>query len=216
MGVLEGFHYIAIEGPIGVGKTGLARRLAKRLSARLILEPAESNPFLEKFYSDMPRYALATQLVFLVSRYQQQTEIERRYLFHPIAVSDYILAKDRIFAGLTLCDDELRLYDQLYEVISTRAARPHVVVLLQADVDTLMERIHGRAIKYEEALPRDYIERLVAAYDEHFRLYAASPLLVIDTSAVDYSKDGIDVDELIDEIGRTRSGRRVYVPGATE
>lgn len=211
--VLEDFHHIAIEGPIGVGKTSLAKALARRLSARLVLEQAEKNPFLEKFYEDMHGYALAAQLVFLVSRHQQQVELSKRYLYHPVAISDYIMAKDRIFAGLTLNDDELKLYDRLYEVMAARAAKPDVVVLMGADIDTLMKRIETRGIPHETAITRAYIERLVAAYDEFFRIYADSPLLVVDTSSVDHSKDGLDVDMMIDEISRTRSGRRSIAPG---
>ncbi len=228
--MLDNVHYIVIEGPIGVGKTSLAKALAKRLSARLVLEPAADNPFLEKFYLDMPKYALAAQLVFLVSRYQQQTELRRRYLFHSLAVSDYVMAKDRIFAGLTLNEEEFRLYDQLYEVMATRAAKPDVVILLRADVDTLMARIWNRGLPYEAALSREYITRLAAAYDEFFRFYADSPLLVVETSSLDYakgalrepqaaegaSKSGIDMERLIEEIAQTRSGRRLFVAGQNE
>lgn len=207
--------YIAIEGPIGVGKTSLARALAKRLSARLVLEQPEANPFLEKFYSDMKRYALPAQLVFLVSRYQQQAELSRRYLFHPGVVSDYLFAKDRIFAGLTLSDDELVLYNRFYEVLAPHAARPDVVVLLLADVDTLMERIRRRGIPCEAALTREYIARLLAAYDNFFRSYNETPLLVIDTSRLDYTKRGLDLDAVIEEIRQTGAGRRLYVPEPT-
>lgn len=214
--VLEDFHHIAIEGPIGVGKTSLAKELSRRLNARLVLEQAEKNPFLEKFYEDMQRYALAAQLVFLVSRYQQQAELSKRYLYHPIAVSDYIMAKDRIFAGLTLDDDELKLYDRLYEVMAARAAKPDVVVLLGADLDALMKRIETRGIPHEAAISRSYIERLVAAYDEFFRLYTDSPLLIVDTSSVDYSEGGLDVDRIIEEISRTRSGHRSIAPGRAQ
>jgi len=206
--------YIAIEGPIGVGKTFLARALAKRLSARLVLEQPAANPFLEKFYSDMKRYALPAQLVFLVSRYQQQAELSRRYLFHPGVVSDYLFAKDRIFANLTLSDNELALYNQFYDVLAAHAARPDAVVLLLADVDTLLERIRRRGITCEATLTREYLARLVAAYDEFFRVYTDAPLLVIDTSRIDYTKRALDVDAVISEIGQTQSGRRVYVPDA--
>ncbi len=205
--MLEGVHYIAIEGPVGVGKTTLARALAKRLDARLVLEPAEQNPFLEKFYGDMPKYALATQLAFLVSRHKQQADLLQRDLFSSMVVSDYMLAKDGIFAALTLSDAELALYHQLHEAIAARAARPDIVVLLQADSETLMSRIRGRAIPYECGLSREYIERLVAAYDDFFRVYAESPVIVVDTSHVDYSKGGIDLDELIAGIELSMGGR---------
>jgi len=210
--VPDDLRYIAIEGPIGVGKTSLAKALAERVGGRLVLERPEQNPFLEKFYADMPRYALATQLIFLVSRYQQQADLRRRHLFHPVTISDYLLAKDRIFAGLTLNDEELALYDQLYEVMAARAATPDVLVLLTADVDVLMARIRRRGIPHEEAITRDYVERLAAAYDESFRLYEGGPLLVADTTGLDYAEDRIDPVELMEQITQTRSGRRVYTP----
>jgi len=215
LAVLEGYHYIAVEGPIGAGKTSLAKALAQRFSARLVLEPAAKNPFLERFYGDMRRYALPTQLVFLVSRYQQQGELKRRYLFHPMVVSDYTLARDRIFAGLTLNEEEFRLYEQLYEVMTGHAARPDIVVLLQADTETLMGRIRRRGVPYEADLGRDYLEQLNAAYTEYFRLYAESPLLIIDTNAADYSKGGLDLARVVEEIEQTQSGRRRYVAEGT-
>jgi deoxyadenosine/deoxycytidine kinase len=213
---LSDIRYIALEGPIGVGKTNLAKRLARRLGAHLVLEPAAENPFLEKFYADMRQYAFATQVVFLVSRYRQQAELNRRYLFRPLTVSDYILAKDRIFAGLTLSEEEFRLYHQLYDVMASRAATPDVVVLLQARVEVLLDRIRRRGIPYETELEPAYLERLAAAYDEFFRLYEASPLLVVDTSDLDYTKTVIDPDELLAEVAQTRTGRRLYVPGRKE
>jgi len=207
-------HYIAIDGPIGVGKTSLARALAAHLGARLVLELPEENPFLEKFYADMPRYALATQLAFLVSRYRQQADLRQAELFAPTAVSDYLFDKDKIFAGLTLRDDELNLYNQFHEALAAQAARPDVVVLLEADVDTLMERIRRRAVPYEAALSREYVARLVAAYDEYFRPYSDAPVLVVDTSSVDYATGGIDPAELLAEVEAMESARRLFVPGS--
>ena len=205
-------HYIAIEGPIGVGKTRLATRLAGRFDARLVLEPSDTNPFLEKFYTDMGKYALATQLTFLVSRYQQQTTILQGELFSAKVFSDYILARDKIFATMTLSDEEYRLYNQLYRVISAHAAQPDLVVLLKADVDTLMRRIEKRGVRYEAALSRGYIARLNDSYEEFFRLYADSPLLMVDTEGLDYPEDELDLDALAAEMDATRRGRRLYIP----
>ena len=210
--VFDTYRYIAVEGPIGVGKTSLARALAGRLGARLVLEPSDENPFLELFYADMARHALATQLAFLVARNRQQEELRQQDLFAPLAVSDYVFARDSIFAGLTLADDELRLYQQIYDGLAARAARPDLVVLLLADIDTLMARIERRGLPYEAGIDRRYVERLTAAYGEHFRLYDETPLLVVDTSGLDYAVDGLDLEALLDEMARTRSGQRIYVP----
>lgn len=206
--MLDGYRFIAIEGPIGVGKTSLARALARRAGARLVLEPAEANPFLERFYSDMARYALPTQLAFLVARHGQQAELRQRDPCKPLVVADYILAKDGIFAMLTLQGDELRLYSKLYDALARHAARPDVVVLLQADVETLVERVRRRGIGYESGVSRDYLARVVAAYEVFFRCYADSPVLRVDARSADYSRRGPALDRLIEDLERMRGGTR--------
>ncbi len=200
--MLDGIDYIAIEGPIGAGKTSLAHALAARLDAKLVLEPADDNPFLGKFYADMSGYALATQLAFLALRRRQQVAIASGEFAGSKIISDYVIARDRIFAGLTLNGDELALYDRLYEPVAADAPKPDIVVLLRADADTLMTRIHSRGTPYESALAGEYIERLVAEYDEYFDSYDETPLLIVDTAALgDYSGAGVDVDELVCEMG---------------
>jgi deoxyadenosine/deoxycytidine kinase len=206
--VLDDVRYIAIEGPIGVGKTSLACALAGRFTARLVLEPSDTNPFLERFYADPPRYALATQLAFLVERWRQQADLAQQNLFARMVVSDYVLAKDRIFATLTLSEEELDLYDAIYAAMASRAARPDVTVLLRADVDTLLRRIEHRGIPCESAISRDYLRRLLDAYETWART-VRSRLLVLDTGGIDYATGSLDLDRVIAEIAATRDGRRV-------
>ena len=205
--MLDGINYIAIEGPIGAGKTSLAHALAERIDAKLVLEPADDNPFLEKFYADMPGYALPTQLAFLALRHRQQAEIAQGASSDSRIISDYIIARDKIFAGLTLTDDEFALYGRLYGPVAAAAPKPDIVVLLKADAETLMSRIHSRSTPYESALAGEYIERLVAEYDEYFASYDDTPLLVVDTNELgDYSGVGIDIDSLIREMEEAGDG----------
>lgn len=183
-------RYIAIEGPIGVGKTSVAKLLATALRARPVLEQVDENPFLPRFYQDRQRYAFQTQISFLLGRYQQQQVVQQQDLFAPGGVvSDYLLLKDRIFASLTLEPDELRLYDRLWGALHPRAARPDLVVLLMAPVDVLLGRIEQRGRDYEQAFDRTYLEAVQQSYAETFRDYDDAPLLVVDTSEADLITD---------------------------
>lgn len=169
--------HIAIEGPIGAGKTTLAIALAERLDARLVLELSERNPFLEQFYSDMRRHAFHVQLSFLVSRYRQQAQITQRSLFQSRIVSDYILAKDRIFAQMNLTDDEMALYNQIYTLLSPRAAKPDVLVLITASPELLLENIAKRGIPCEQSISAAYLKQLCTAYEEFFKQYDETPMV---------------------------------------
>ena len=205
-------NYIAVDGPIGVGKTSVARALAKKLSARLLLEVAVENPFLKLFYDDMAQYAFQTQIFFLVSRYKQQQEILQAELFERTAITDYLFQKDRLFARITLSDDEYRLYTRLEEILAARVPKPDVAVYLQADVDTLMDRIRSRNVAYESKMSRSYLESVSEAYERFFFEYNASPLLVVNTREVNLAEDESEIDDLIEQLMKLRTGIQYYVP----
>ena len=208
----ERFKYIAIEGPIGVGKTSLAEALAKRLDARLFLEEAMENPFLTKYYSNLKKFAFQTQLFFLVSRYKQQKELIQRDLFNRITVTDYMFDKDRIFASLALNEEELMLYNHLHPLLAVNIPKPDLVILLQAPANVLMSRIRTRGRKFEEPMSRDYIERVVEAYDRFFFNYNATPLLIVNTTHVNFSVDRFDLESLVLQLEKLESGTQYYVP----
>ena len=210
--MLDHLSYLAVEGPIGVGKSSLVRTLSRQLQARPILETVDQNPFLDHYYADMQKYAFQTQIFFLISRYKQQQLIGQRDLFHRLTISDYLFDKDEIFARLALTEEELQLYSHLQPFLASRIPTPDLVVLLQADVDTLMARIRTRGKRSESKMPRQYIERVVEAYDRYFFEYDAAPVLVVDTKEVDFVHNRADVDELIRQMERTRKGRQYYVP----
>jgi deoxyguanosine kinase len=191
--------YVAVEGPIGVGKTTLVRRLRDRLQSRLVLEVVEENPFLSLFYEDRERYAFQTQLFFLMSRFRQQQELMQPDLFKPGILSDYHLLKDRIFARLTLKDEELALYERVYQSLEGNILKPDVLVYLNARLDVLLERIKKRARSFEEDFDADYLTSLSDAYTHYFAHYDDSvPLLALDTSEINY----VDDDEMFEAIYR--------------
>ncbi len=205
-------RYIAIEGPIGVGKTTLAELLATELGARTLLEDVDSNPFLPKFYEDPKKYAFQTQVFFLLSRYQQQRELSQYELFNTSVVSDYLFAKDRIFAYLNLDENELALYEQLYRLIDARVPKPDLVVYLQASSEVLIERIKKRGKYYEQKITEEYLKRLVDAYNKYFFYYKETPLLVVNTSSIDFVNNKEDREDLIKEIGSVKGGVQYYIP----
>lgn len=203
---------IAVEGPIGVGKTTLARQLADSFKAKLVLEPVAENPFLEQFYRDRRKYAFQTQLYFLTARYQQQQELAQPDLFAAAVVSDYLFAKDRIFAYLNLDDTELAMYEKVYKMVEPTVQRPDLVVYLQADVDVLRERIRRRGRGAERWLEPRYLEEVVQAYNTYFFHYAESPLLVVNTTDTDIANDAGDYADLLREVRAMGRGTQYYVP----
>jgi deoxyadenosine/deoxycytidine kinase len=205
-------RYIVIDGPIGVGKTSLATLLAPELNARIIFERAEENPFLSDFYHDPARFRFQTQIFFLMSRFAQQEEFSQHDLFNQITISDYLFAKDRIFAYLNLNDHELSLYEQIYRMIEPKIVRPDLVIFLQADTETILRRIKQRARPFEKDVNRDYIEAVNDAYNHYFFRYNETPLLVINTTDIDFVHNPQDFDDLIRQILSMRQGTLYYVP----
>jgi deoxyadenosine/deoxycytidine kinase len=206
--------YIAIEGVIGVGKTTLATILSEKLGAKLQAEEVEENPFLEKFYCDMQGYAFQTQIFFLLSRYRQQVDLVQASLFEQKVVSDYIFAKDRIFAYINLNDDELALYERLVKILERDIAKPDVVIYLQASTDVLMERIRKRGRPYEKDMPHDYIDTLNRAYNHFFFHYEETPLIMVNTDSLDLPKTPGHVERLIQAMNTHKKGSMYYKGGS--
>jgi deoxyadenosine/deoxycytidine kinase len=195
-----------------VGKTSLARCLAGELNARLIFERVEDNPFLTKFYDDRRTHAFQNQIFFLLSRYQQQRELVQQELFAQNTVADYLFAKDKIFATLTLTEEELNLYQQIYRLLNPRIPKPDLVIYLQANLETLYKRIKKRDKSYERNVSADYLEEVARAYNEFFFRYDETPLLVVNTSEIDFVASSKDLADLIKEINRMGAGTQYYVP----
>ena len=209
---MENLRYIAIEGPIGVGKTSLAELLAKEFSGATLIEEVDANPFLPKFYSDAKKYAFQTQLFFLLSRYQQQKEMFQQDLFSSTVVSDYLFAKDRIFAYLNLDENELSLYEQVYRLLDTRIPKPDLVIYLQASTEVLLDRIKKRDIEHERGVREEYIEKLVGAYNRYFFYYSETPMLAVNTSEIDFVNNPADLADLVREIRAMKGGSQHYIP----
>jgi deoxyadenosine/deoxycytidine kinase len=203
---------IVIEGPIGVGKTSLARRLARSFGSELILEQADENPFLERFYRNPRGAALQAQLFFLFQRTRQLEDIRQHDLFDTVRVADYLIDKDRLFARLTLDDEEFALYEQVYTRLAVDAPAPDLVIYLQAPVDVLVERIERRGIRYEQLIERAYLEKLQEAYARFFHEYDASPLLIVNAAQADFISNEGDYAQLLEQVCRIRRGRHFYNP----
>ncbi len=199
-------RYIAIEGVIGAGKTSLAQKLADKLGANLILEQFEENPFLEKFYEDRKRYAFQTQMFFLINRYKQQQQLNQQELFSKYIVSDYIFEKDKIFAYLNLSGEELKLYESIFPLLERDIPKPDVVIFLQSSTDRLITNVKNRDRKIEKNLNRGYLTELSEAYNNFFFKYNDTPLLIVNTSDIDFVNRDDDFDELYTQIFRDDRG----------
>jgi deoxyguanosine kinase len=204
--------FVVVEGPIGVGKTSLAKRLCTNLGAQGVFEQAAQNPFLERFYKNPRAGALPTQLYFLLQRAQQLAALKQADLFTTVRVADYLLEKDRLFARVTLDDAEYALYEQLYSKLDIQAPKPDLVVYLQAPVDVLLERIARRGVDYEQHIDRPYLERLTQAYARFFHEFEAAPLLIVNAASIDPIANQRDYDELLAAIRRMSRGRLYYNP----
>ena len=205
-------RFVVVEGPIGVGKTSLARRLAKSFGSELVLEQGDENPFLERFYRNPRAAAFQTQLYFLFQRARQMQELRQADLFERVRVSDYLLDKDRLFARLTLDDEEFALYEQVSARLAIDAPVPDLIVYLQAPVDVLLERIARRGIQYEQAIERRYLERLVESYSRFFLEFDAAPVLIVNAAEIDLVGSDGDYAGLLAEVTRARKGRHYFNP----
>jgi len=205
-------RYIVIEGPIGVGKTSLARRLADSFGSELILEDAASNPFLDRFYNDPKSAALPAQLFFLFQRAQQMQLLMQDDMFTPVRVADFLMDKDRLFAEFTLTKDELNLYQQVADNLSVESPKPDLVVYLQAPVDVLRERIIRRNIKAEQLIDHDYLSRLVNVYSRFFHDYHDAPLLIVNAAEIDPVNNDDDYQLLLKRILSMKNGRHYFNP----
>lgn len=209
---MRNLYYIAIEGPIGVGKTSLVQLLAKKLDARTILEQFEENPFLTDFYDDPERFAFQTQLFFLLQRYQQQQELRQVDIFHNLIITDYMFVKDRLFASLNLNEKEMTLYETVASSLERNVINPDLVIYLQADTDTLMKNIGKRKRSFEKNMSRDYIDALNQVYNEYFFRYQDTPLLIINTNNIDFVNKKKDLEEIINVVRQPITGTKFFNP----
>jgi deoxyadenosine/deoxycytidine kinase len=204
--------YIAIEGPIGVGKTSLARRIAEDFGTELLLEDPGENPFLERFYDDPKAAALPTQLFFLMQRTRQMGQFKQGDIFRPVQVADFLIEKDRLFAEVTLDDDEFSLYEQVYDQLTIEAPTPDLVIYLQAPVRVLVERVGRRGRGYERYIDPAYLQRLSEAYTDFFYHYQEAPLLIVNAAEIDFVNNEADYRQLLDTISAVKTGRHYYNP----
>ena len=209
-------RYIAIEGVTGVGKRRLARLLGRRLNARLMLEEPEENPFLPLFYESPDQYGFQTQVFFMLSRYRQQQELHQMDLFEEAVVSNFIFEKDRIYANVTLNDTEFALYERLAETLSEKLPRPDLVIYLQTTVNHLMRGIRRHERGYEREITKEYVSKLLEAYNHFFFHYSITPLLAVNVSEVDFENRPEHLDDLLAQIKSPPSGTRYYRPAHME
>jgi deoxyadenosine/deoxycytidine kinase len=207
-----GFHYIAVEGPIGVGKTTVVERLAEQLDANTVLEDWAANPFLRPFYDGADGASFQLELFFLLMRYRQQQELVQRQLFAEATLCDYVFEKSRLFAYLNLDDSELLIYERLFSLLVESVPKPDLVVYLQAPTDVLMRRVKTRGRPEEDRLSEEYMTEVNRAYNHYFFHYSATPLLVVNTTDVDFAGSGGDLDDLLRQIRGMGKGTQYYVP----
>ena len=204
--------FIAVEGPIGVGKTTVAKRLAETFNYHTLLEQAEDNPFLRRFYQNPRQSALATQLFFLFQRAQQIQDMRQSDIFEPVRVADFLIEKDPLFARVNLDADEFQLYEKVYQQLTIDAPKPDLVIYLQASTDVLLSRIERRGLDYEQQISREYLERLNEVYSEFFLYYDGAPLLIVNASEIDLVNGDRDYHHLVDYMLDIRSGRHYFNP----
>ena len=209
---MRNLYYVAIEGPIGVGKTSLANLLAEKLGARKVLEDFEDNPFLADFYEEPEHFAFQTQLFFLLQRYQQQQELRQVDIFHNLLITDYMFIKDRLFASLNLNEKEMNLYDTIANLLEKNVINPDMVIYLQADTDTLVKNINKRQRTFEVNISYEYIDGLNEVYNEYFFRYQDTPLVIINTNNIDFVNNSKDLEEVIQCIREPISGTKFFNP----
>ena len=209
---MRNLYYLAVEGPIGVGKTSLVKLLGKKLGAKMVLEEYENNPFLEDFYNDPERFAFQTQLFFLMNRYRQQQDLRQVDIFHNLLITDYMFVKDRLFASLNLDDKELSLYDTVANLLERNVLKPDMVIYLQADTQTLMRNISQRGRDFETNMSFEYLDALGQVYAEYFFKYQETPLIIINTNNIDFVHNNADLEEVIKYIREPVSGTKFFNP----
>ena len=211
---MRNLYYVAIEGTIGVGKTSLANLLSEKLTAKLVLEAFEDNPFLSDFYEDPERHAFQTQLWFLLQRYQQQQDLRQVDMFQNLVITDYMFVKDRLFASLNLNEKEMSLYDTVANMMERNVIHPDLVIFLQADTGTLMKNISKRGREIEKNISEDYIDALNQVYNEYFFRYQDTPLVIINTNNIDFVNNHKDLEEVINYIRQPVTGTKFFNPTA--
>lgn len=214
MSLPDKYRYVVVEGPIGVGKTSLARRLAQHMGASLLLEKPDENPFLAKFYENPARHALATQLFFLFQRGDEVRELAQMDMFHTATVADYLFDKDRLFARLNLGEQEFALYQQIYLSLQLQAPPPDLVIYLQAEPQVLVERVQTRAKSYEQNISADYLQRLSQSYSDFFHHYTAAPVLTVNSERLDFVNSDDDFGLLLQRIAQMRGPREFFNRGS--